>query len=465
MSNRNRNLFKGIVKKGTVVCLSAAMVGGLALTGISAETKDNDKVTLTYALTDNVEEDKGEELSLTDIVEKTMPAVVSLTVMSIQEVEDYYSMFGFGNYAPIQEEVEGGGSGVIVGKNDTELLILTNAHVIEDAETVTVTFADNETYEAKVKGEDEDMDIGIVAVQLDDISDDTLNAITIMKIGDSDSLKIGEQILVEGNAMGYGQSVTTGIVSGKNRSMNENEWGVEDVNNEEGVHLIQTDAAINPGNSGGAIVNMKGELVGIANSKLANTLIEGMCYGVAISDVDEELENIMNQKTRDLLEDDDHGVLNIVATTVTEEENAKYGIPFGAYVLEVNEGGAADKAGLEPNSIITEFDGRSVDSVNELIDILAYYEPGEEVEMTVLTQNGREYDTDTVTVTLGAQEEEEDTEDSDEEEKPEKHGKRDDADDEEDASDDQEDSEDKSEKKENRSREDIFEDWENGIFE
>lgn len=260
-----------------------------------------------------------------------MPSVVAITTKSVQEVQDYYSMFG-SQYAPSQEqEVEGSGSGIIIGKTDSELLIATNYHVVDGADTLSVAFADGNAYEATVKGFDENEDLAVVSVATKDVSDDTMDAIAVAKIGSSDDLKIGEQVVAIGNALGYGQSVTTGIVSAKNRKTDASgqiESGDSTDNSSsinKGVNLIQTDAAINPGNSGGALLNMDGEVVGINSSKLASTEVEGMGYAIAISDVADSLENMMNAKARDKV--DNHGILGITGSTVSTEAVQIYGIP------------------------------------------------------------------------------------------------------------------------------------------
>lgn len=270
-------------------------------------------------------------LDVSDVAEEAMPSVVAITTKSVQEVQDYYSMFG-SQYAPSQEqEVEGSGSGIIIGKTDSELLIATNYHVVDGADTLSVAFADGNAYEATVKGFDENEDLAVVSVATKDVSDDTMDAISVAKIGSSDDLKIGEQVVAIGNALGYGQSVTTGIVSAKNRTTDASgqiKSGDSTDNSSsinKGVNLIQTDAAINPGNSGGALLNMDGEVVGINSSKLASTEVEGMGYAIAISDVADSLENMMNAKARDKV--DNHGILGITGSTVSTEAVQIYGIP------------------------------------------------------------------------------------------------------------------------------------------
>ena len=328
-----------------------------------------------------------------------MKSVVSITTKSVQDVQNYLGAYGFGGSQgyTTQQEVEGSGSGIIVGKNDDSLLIATNYHVVSGAETVSVTCIDGETYAATVNGYDEDKDLAVVSVALSDISDDTLDQIAVATIGSSDDLKVGEQVVAIGNALGYGQSVTTGIVSAKNRKMNDQ--GIEQDEDSDATNLIQTDAAINPGNSGGALLNMDGEVVGINSAKLASTEVEGMGYAIAISDVTDTLEQLMNETPRDKV--DNHGVLGITGMTVSDEASQYYGVPEGVLVSEVTEGGAADDAGIKAKSIITEFDGKRVRSIDELVSRLEYYEPGEEVDVTIEVADGDSYKEKTVTVILG----------------------------------------------------------------
>lgn len=344
-------------------------------------------------------------LDVSDVAEEAMPSVVAITTKSVQEVQDYYSMFG-SQYAPSQEqEVEGSGSGIIIGKTDSELLIATNYHVVDGADTLSVAFADGNAYEATVKGFDENEDLAVVSVATKDVSDDTMDAISVAKIGSSDDLKIGEQVVAIGNALGYGQSVTTGIVSAKNRTTDASgqiESGDSTDNSSsinKGVNLIQTDAAINPGNSGGALLNMDGEVVGINSSKLASTEVEGMGYAIAISDVADSLENMMNAKARDKV--DNHGILGITGSTVSTEAVQIYGIPQGVFVSEVTEGGPADDAGITKNMVITEFDGKTITSIDQLVELLQYYEPKEKIDVTVAVLDGNEYKEKTLTVKLG----------------------------------------------------------------
>ena len=452
--NRNDKIRK-IAKKGLTFSLCAVLAGGLAagsfegvnkLAGWSGATtveaaSNKDETTLTYAKSEKKDSDASDSksdtgkdtgstakgsLDVSEIVSEALPSIVSITTKSVQEVQNYFGMYGMYGYAPQQQEqeVEGSGSGIIVGKNDDELLIATNYHVVEGADTLSVAFTDGNAVEASVKGFDEERDLAVVSVSLDDVEDDTMDAISIANIGSSDDLKVGEQVVAIGNALGYGQSVTTGIVSAKNRRMDSDNNTVTDGSDDssDGVNLIQTDAAINPGNSGGALLNMEGEVVGINSAKLASTEVEGMGYAIAISDVTDILQNLMNETSRDKLDDSEHGVLGIKGSSVSSEAVQMYGIPAGVFVKGVTEGGAADKAGLKANSVITEFNGKTVSSINQLIEYLSYYEPDEEVELTVQVPHGTSYKEETVKVTL---DENTDADDGDDNDKDSKKSKKD----------------------------------------
>lgn len=435
MKNRNEEL-KRKMKKAASISLCAVLAGGLAagtytgvnyLTGyeqsVQAATSDEKVELLKSEKKSDDSESKDDSkdsstnkgsLDVSDIVEEAMPSIVSITTKSVEEVQSYYGMFGqYGAYSPSQEqEVQGSGSGIIIGKNDSELLIATNYHVVEGAETLSVGFCDSTACEAKVKGYDSEKDLAVVAVSLDDIDSDTMDAITIATIGNSDDLKVGAQVVAIGNALGYGQSVTTGIVSAKNRQVNSDDTiGDYDSDSNSATNLIQTDAAINPGNSGGALLNMNGEVVGINSSKLASTEVEGIGYAIAISDVTDTLETLMNEETRDKV--DNHGVLGITVQTVSEEAVEAYGVPEGVLVRDVTEGGAADDAGIEAKTIITKFAGKVVTTKEQLVDFLSYYEPGEDVELTVEVPDGKGYKEETVTVTLGENTDTQDTDSKD----------------------------------------------------
>lgn len=320
-----------------------------------------------------------------DVAESVMPSVVSITNMSIQEVQSYW----FGQTT--QYESYSSGSGIIVGQNDAELLIATNNHVIESSTELTVTFIDETSVTAQIKGTDSDMDVAIIAVTLADIESATMEQIKIATLGDSDALRVGEPTIAIGNALGYGQSVTTGIVSALHRT-------IEDFEGE----LIQTDAAINPGNSGGALLNANGEVIGINTAKVSADAVEGMGYAIPISDITDILNELMNKETKTKVDEAERGVLGITGQTVSSQM-ALY-MPEGVYVYEITEGSGADKAGLSSGFIITEIEGTSVDSIEELQEQLKYYKVGETVELTIQVPSRTGYVEETVEVTLGKSE-------------------------------------------------------------
>lgn len=334
----------------------------------------------------------GTITGVSDVAAAVMPAVVSITNKSVQEVQNYFSRYGYG--APsYTEESTSAGSGIIIGQNDDELLICTNNHVVENSTELTVGFADGSAYEAVVKGTDAANDLAVVAVKLDDISDDTMDAIKIAEIGDSDDLVVGQQVVAIGNALGYGQSVTTGIVSALNRTIDIDGYQAD---------LIQTDAAINPGNSGGALLDMQGRVIGINSAKAAANGVEGMGYAIPISNAKSILEDLMNKKTRtDKVDEADSAYVGIAGQGVSGEMSSLYGIPEGIYLTEVQDGSPAADAGLQKGDIITKFDGSSVTSKQDLKTQLAYYAAGEEVPVTIQRQNGSEYEEQKVTITLG----------------------------------------------------------------
>lgn len=431
LSGKKESKVRRLARRGLTIGICALVITGTAVgsgvfghavTTVMAE-EEKQQVTLLKDA-EPAEHVKG-GLDVSDIAAEAMPSVVSITSKSVQEIENYYGfMFGYG-YAPetVEREVEGGGSGIILGKNETELLMATNYHVVEGANSLSVCFVDGSAYEAKVKGYDSVKDLAVIAIPLEDVDQETLDAISIAKFGNSDELVVGEQVIAIGNAMGYGQSVTTGIVSAKNRRM-DSETVYSDVDDEDnlkkGVNLIQTDAAINPGNSGGALLNMNGEVVGINSAKLASTEVEGMGYAIAITDVEGLLENLMNEEPRERLDDDEHGMLGIVGSTVSQEAMKLYGIPQGVYVQEVSEGGGAEAAGMKKNCVIVELDGKSVTTIQQLIELLSYYEPGETVTVLTQSQTDKGYEEETFEVTLGENEDKDKTDSKDNEDKEDK---------------------------------------------
>lgn len=357
---------------------------------------------------DNSSAAKG-SLDVSDIAEAVMPSIVSITNKSVQEVQNYFNMFGYGGYGgqsaqPQLQETESRGSGIIVGKNDSELLIVTNYHVIENATTISAGFIDNQVYEAVVKGTDPANDLAVIAIPLDSISADTMSNIAVAAIGDSDSLRVGEQVVAIGNALGYGQSVTTGIVSAKNRSLTASSSDSNINTSADTADIptyIQTDAAINPGNSGGALVNMKGEVIGINSAKLASTEVEGMGYAIPMSRVSDIIENLMNETTRSKVDANEQSSIGITGASVTDAINQMYGIPAGVYVSEVTSGGAAEAAGIIKGDVITKFDGKTITDIDQLKELLLYYSAGETVEVTLQSAQNGNYTEKTVSLTLG----------------------------------------------------------------
>ena len=324
---------------------------------------------------------------VSDIVNNAMPSVVAITNMSVQEVQSYFG-------GTQQQESTSCGSGIIIGKNDSELLIVTNNHVVEGAETLTVSFANETSVEASIKGTDSSKDLAVVAVPLDSIDDDTMNAISIITLGDSDKLQVGEPVIAIGNALGYGQSVTTGIVSALDRNLDMEGFDSK---------LIQTDAAINPGNSGGALLNANDELIGINTAKVNANAVEGMGYAIPISDATSVIENLMNRETRTKVDESEQGFLGIEGYDVTSEKAEMYSIPTGVFVRSVEDGSAADKAGITAECIITKFDGITIDSMSTLQSQMQYFKAGDKVEVVIEVPNksGTKYEEKTVTVTLG----------------------------------------------------------------
>ena len=324
---------------------------------------------------------------VSDIVNNAMPSVVAITNMSVQEVQSYFG-------GTQQQESTSCGSGIIIGKNDSELLIVTNNHVVEGAESLTVSFANETSVEASIKGTDSSKDLAVVAVPLDSIDDDTMNAISIITLGDSDKLQVGEPVIAIGNALGYGQSVTTGIVSALDRNLDMEGFDSK---------LIQTDAAINPGNSGGALLNANGELIGINTAKVNANAVEGLGYAIPISDATSVIENLMNRETRTKVDESEQGFLGIEGYDVTSEKAEMYSIPTGVFVRSVEDESAADKAGITAECIITKFDGITIDSMSTLQSQMQYFKAGDKVEVVIEVPNksGTKYEEKTVTVTLG----------------------------------------------------------------
>ena len=420
--NRNDKIRK-IAKKGLTFSLCAVLAGGLAagsfegvnkLAGWSGATtveaaSNKDETTLTYAKSEKKDADASDSksdtgkdtgstakgsLDVSEIVSEALPSIVSITTKSVQEVQNYFGMYGMYGYAPQQQEqeVEGSGSGIIVGKNDDELLIATNYHVVEGADTLSVAFTDGNAVEASVKGFDEERDLAVVSVSLDDVEDDTMDAISIANIGSSDDLKVGEQVVAIGNALGYGQSVTVGYISALNREISASD---------ETVKVLQTDAAINPGNSGGALVNMQGELIGINTAKYSDTSVEGMGYALPISDVQDIIndliagKNVSNDGTTS-----GQAYLGISAQTITSQYAQLLNMPEGVYISSVEQGSAAEECGLQSGDIICSLDGEDIADMETFHDKIVACNPGDKVSIVYYRNNNGNYEKQTATATL-----------------------------------------------------------------
>ena len=395
--------------KSLALCIVLALVFGVVagaafqVTGYIGSKVTTSEASSDQVITDSSEVEKalenagqtttttsGDSVStvydVSAVAEAAMPSLVSITNMGEQEIQSF-----FGTYTQASES---SGTGIIVGKNDDELLIATNNHVVEGSEQLNVCFIDNEIVSALVKGTDATNDLAVIAVSLSDIPEETLNKITISQLGDSDSLKIGEPVIAIGNALGYGQSVTTGVISALDREVT-----IENMTSS----LIQTDAAINPGNSGGALLNMQGQVIGINSAKLASSQVEGMGYAIPISTAEPIIDDLMNRKTRTTVDEDKRGYLGISGVDVTSDISKQMGIPTGAYVAAVVDGSAADKAGLKKGDVITKFDGSGVSSMTSLKELMSYYEAGETVDITFKRADNGEYTEQTVQITLSDQ--------------------------------------------------------------
>lgn len=379
----------------------------------SVQIKTTDSVDLQETASDDSTADKvlsdSENGTVAAVAQASMPSVVAITTVSVQEIP---SFFGYSSH---QYKSASTGSGIIVGDNDDELLIATNNHVVDGATTLSVCFigddvanAETETVNAgdngdlnvedavsaKIKGTDADNDLAVVAVKKSDIPEDTLNQIKIAQIGSSDDLAVGQQVVAIGNALGYGQSVTSGWISALNRTIS-----TDDGMNSTG--LIQTDAAINPGNSGGALLNMKGELIGINSAKYADSAVEGMGYAIPISKAKPILEELMNRETREKVDSSKKGYLGVSLASLTTEAIEMYNMPTGAFVRNVEDDSPAQEAGICKGDIIVKFDGQKVSDGDDLLDKLQYYKSGEKIEAVIARATNGEYEENTIELTLG----------------------------------------------------------------
>ncbi len=325
------------------------------------------------------------------IVEEAMPVVVAVASTAVYQMPDYGFGWFFGGGSQ-SYEVPSSGSGIIIGENDTELLIVTNHHVVQDSVSLKITFVDDTAVDAAVKGTDADTDLAIISVSLEQIPQETQNKISVAKLGDSDSLKVGQGVIAIGNALGYGQSVTVGYVSALNREVQTSDGNIR--------VLLQTDAAINPGNSGGALLNMQGEVIGINAAKYSSTEVEGIGYAIPVSGVQNILDELMNRKTRSDVSEEKRGYLGIQGTTVDDDAANTFDMPKGVYVYKILENGAAAGSQLREKDIITKLDGMTVKSMQDLQKLLKGYEAGETIELLVQRQEEGQYKEIQIAVTL-----------------------------------------------------------------
>lgn len=423
---RNQNSFQK--KAGTTIAL--AVIFGLVAAVVfqaanfaadrflntgksSVQIKTTDSVDLQETASDDSTADKvlsdSENGTVAAVAQASMPSVVAITTVSVQEIPSFFG------YSSRQYKSASTGSGIIVGDNDDELLIATNNHVVDGATTLSVCFIGNDVanaetetvnagdngdlnvedaVSAKIKGTDADNDLAVVAVKKSDIPEDTLNQIKIAQIGSSDDLAVGQQVVAIGNALGYGQSVTSGWISALNRTIS-----TDDGTNSTG--LIQTDAAINPGNSGGALLNMKGELIGINSAKYADSAVEGMGYAIPISKAKPILEELMNRETREKVDSSKKGYLGVSLANLTTEAIEMYNMPTGAFVRSVEDDSPAQEAGICKGDIIVKFDGQKVSDGDDLLDKLQYYKSGEKIEAVIARATNGEYEENTIELTLG----------------------------------------------------------------
>lgn len=407
------------MKKTAWIVLSAVLFGtvaGTVMTGV--QIASSGMVSQFFAIVSSDEKlpEQGEELlpepfpggniqgilpevpavpapatDVSQVVEEAMPAVVAVASTAVYQTPDFGFGWFFGGGSQ-SYEVPSSGSGIIIGENDTELLIVTNNHVVQDTVSLKITFVDDTAVDAAVKGTDPDTDLAVISVPLDQIPQETKEKIAVARLGDSDGLKVGQGVIAIGNALGYGQSVTVGYVSALNREIKTSDGNTR--------VLLQTDAAINPGNSGGALLNMKGEVIGINAAKYSSTEVEGIGYAIPVSGVQDILDELMNRKTRSEVAEEKRGYLGIQGTTVDEDAAAAFGMPKGVYVYKILKDGAAADSQLREKDIITKLDGMTVKSMQELQKLLKGYEAGETIELLVQRQEDGQYKEIQIPVTL-----------------------------------------------------------------
>ena len=385
----------GLVAGGVFIGTAAV---GTKVIGTTTEQKQEVTIPTTTTTTAADSSDTSDtvkatgEMSVKDVASSAMPSLVAISTTTVEEVETFFGT--------TSQEVPASGTGVIVGQNDDELLIATNNHVVSGATSLSVSFIDDETVEGQIKGTDADNDLAVVAVKLSDIKDETKSQIKIAVMGNSDDLEVGDQVVAIGNALGTGQSLTSGYVSAKDRTISSQDESTGETITSEG--LIQTDAAINPGNSGGALLNMNGELIGINEAKYSSTQVEGMGFAIPISKAEPILQNLMNLTTRYKVSDDEAAYIGINMADVSADVSQNYGIPTGVCIMSVVDGSPAADAGFKKGDVITTFDGRSISNAKGLKETLTYYAAGETVDVTVQRADNGEYKEVTLTLTLGS---------------------------------------------------------------
>lgn len=407
------------MKKTAWIVLSAVLFGtvaGTVMTGVQIASSGMASQFFAIVSSDEKLPEQGEELlpepfpggnipgilpeapavpapatDVSQVVEEAMPAVVAVASTAVYQMPDFGFGWFFGGGSQ-SYEVPSSGSGIIIGENDTELLIVTNNHVVQDTVSLKITFVDDTAVDAVIKGTDTDTDLAVISVPLDQIPQETKEKIAVARLGDSDGLKVGQGVIAIGNALGYGQSVTVGYVSALNREIKTSDGNTR--------VLLQTDAAINPGNSGGALLNMKGEVIGINAAKYSSTEVEGIGYAIPVSGVQDILDELMNRKTRSEVAEEKRGYLGIQGTTVDEDAAAAFGMPKGVYVYKILKDGAAADSQLREKDIITKLDGMTVKSMQELQKLLKGYESGETIELLVQRQEDGQYKEIQIPVTL-----------------------------------------------------------------
>lgn len=396
------------VRNAAIYGMVFGLASGLVFTGVNKVTGTNNKTSyiqmsttkdaLSTVASEKSSDSESGTYTVEEIAKKCMSSVVAISCTSVESVQNFFG-------GSQQYESSSAGSGIVMARDDENLYVATNNHVVSGAKEISVCFNDSEeqVYEAEVKGTDATNDLAIVAVALEDIPEDVLGKISIATLGDSDNTSVGEQVVAIGNALGYGQSVTSGYVSALDREVEIDGSTAE---------LIQTDTAINPGNSGGALFNMSGEVIGINSAKFSSEEVEGMGYAIPVSVAEPILEQLM---TMDKVDSDKKGVIGITGTDVSTDVSEMYDIPQGVYVDSVTKDGAAQKAGIEKGDIITSFDGREVSDMSTLKNLLEYYAAGDKVEITVQRRSDSGYEEKKFTIKLDKAKESDNESDSEDE--------------------------------------------------